>query len=402
MVAKRAYITDYIGLDIMRFFLSLAVVLRHYFFFYYRLLDLGPVLRNQPHYHVLGIFYKYGHYSVQVFWLISGIIFQSVYYEDIAASEIGFGEYAFLRFSRLYPLHFVTLLIMAMLQYTYLSTYNTFFVYQPEDIKHFLMQLLFMGSWYPFFEHSFNIPVWSVSIEIFVYIVFFLLALAGILKNKGLYVVVAVTIIFNLFGILNPFGECLTFFFCGCVLARAINKGVSLQSLLIKYGVAAVVCAGIVALVHHYYPNLSEDTVRLLIDVPLIPVASFAVIASVIVFRNVKSKGVLKIFKNMGNMTYSLYLVHCPVQLAILLILKPENPAIFDNTWFLLLYLAISVAVGWLVFEYFEKPAQKYLRLKYTALRAGRTAQPNSDSGTNSDEGSKQPASNEGHLQTQS
>src|SRR4030095_15480338 len=109
MVAKRSYITDYVGLDLMRFFLSLAVVLRHYFCFYYRLGNLDTIIKSQPYYNILGIFYKYGHYSVQVFWLISGIIFQSIYFEQIADAGIGFEEFAFLRFSRLYPLHFATL-----------------------------------------------------------------------------------------------------------------------------------------------------------------------------------------------------------------------------------------------------------------------------------------------------
>jgi peptidoglycan/LPS O-acetylase OafA/YrhL len=234
MVAKRGYITDYIGLDLMRFLLSLAVVLRHYYCFYYRLANLGSILRTQPYYNILGVFYKYGHYSVQVFWLISGIIFQTIYFEDIAAANIGFEEFTFLRLTRLYPLHVVTLLLVTVLQFVYLTSYHTFFVYQTEDLRHFLMQLLFMGSWYPHFEHSYNIPVWSVSIEIFVYIIFFLLALAGVLGRKGIYFVVALTIIFNIFGILNPFGECLTFFFCGCLLARSINKGTSLQILLVK------------------------------------------------------------------------------------------------------------------------------------------------------------------------
>jgi peptidoglycan/LPS O-acetylase OafA/YrhL len=42
----------------------------------------------------------------------------------------------------------------------------------------------------------------------------------------------------------------------------------------------------------------------------------------------------------------------------------------------MLFYVATSVAVGWLVFEYFEKPVQTYLRSRYATYKAGRTAQP--------------------------
>ena len=120
MINKRSYITEFIGLDLLRFFLSVAVVLRHYYYHFYSSISgeppnasIGPEL---PFYNVLRFFYSSGQLAVQMFWLISGLIFYSIYYEEITHKKINFANFSFLRFTRLYPLHFLTLLIIAVVQ----------------------------------------------------------------------------------------------------------------------------------------------------------------------------------------------------------------------------------------------------------------------------------------------
>ena len=47
MEGKREYITDFIGLDLLRFILALVVVVRHYYHFY------GPF--PDSHFNILGM-----------------------------------------------------------------------------------------------------------------------------------------------------------------------------------------------------------------------------------------------------------------------------------------------------------------------------------------------------------
>lgn len=373
MSTKRKYITEFIGLDLLRFILSVAVVIRHYIHFYgpfsSRTYEYdGSVMTEQPFYNVLGILYHHGHYAVQVFWLISGLIFYSIYHEEILNKKISFGNFSFLRFTRLYPLHLLTLLGIIFIQFSFFRVYHTyFFVDQAFDLKHFFLQLFFMGSWFPSLEHSFNIPFWSVSIEIFVYIVFYLITLAGLTKGKGLFLVLFVALLFNFDGILPPFNESLLYFFFGCLLARLIQAGIPLKSLLIRYILVSIACIVLVKVLRYF---VAEDSGifsdHFLLIVRLIPITSSLVLIFILTFHAITSKRITSFFRNLGNMTYSLYLVHYPIQVTIFLLLRPNSYTVFNSPKILILFLASSILVGWLAYEYFEKPVQKYLRFKFS------------------------------------
>jgi hypothetical protein len=66
----------------------------------------------------------------------------------------------------LYPLHIVTLIIVAPLQYIYLQTHGQYFIFS-ESASSFIAQL-FASSWFNWRTASFNGPIWSISVEILV------------------------------------------------------------------------------------------------------------------------------------------------------------------------------------------------------------------------------------------
>jgi peptidoglycan/LPS O-acetylase OafA/YrhL len=63
----------------------------------------------------------------------------------IRTGRLPFGQFVMLRFSRLYPLHLATLLIVAALQWLYDVQHGETFVYLVNDPAHFTMNLLFAG-----------------------------------------------------------------------------------------------------------------------------------------------------------------------------------------------------------------------------------------------------------------
>src|SRR5688572_11798762 len=163
MEVKREYITDFIGLDLLRFILALVVVVRHYYHFYGPFPDsqfdvggFGTGMTDEPLYSLLSPLYNFGHMAVPLFWLISGLIFYSVYHVEITKNEISIGRFSFLRFTRLYPLHFLTLLIVAALQTFYYFQYDSYFVYQENTPSRFMLQLFFMDSWHVSGFNAFN------------------------------------------------------------------------------------------------------------------------------------------------------------------------------------------------------------------------------------------------------
>ena len=103
-----------IGIELLRFAAALAVLIWHYQNFLIGSPGHPELVRAaQPLSFLLGPLYAYGNSGVELFWCLSGFIFTWKYIEPIHAGGVSFARFIWLRFSRLYPLHFATLLLVA-------------------------------------------------------------------------------------------------------------------------------------------------------------------------------------------------------------------------------------------------------------------------------------------------
>jgi len=166
-------------LDNLRGLASLSVVVFHYKHFYFSApgalaSDFDP--STQPFYSFLKIFYNMGYNAVQLFFVISGFVFFFVYYKSLCDQKLSGFHYFVVRFSRLYPLHAATLLIVALGQWNSIRVTGQFTVYPYNDFYHFVLQLFFASHWGLQLGESFNGPVWSLSLEVVVYFVFYVYA----------------------------------------------------------------------------------------------------------------------------------------------------------------------------------------------------------------------------------
>ena len=91
--------------------------------------------------------YTKGWLAVDLFFSLSGFIFYWLYARRVAEIEISATKFMQLRFSRLYPLHLATLLIVVFLQMVSMNSRGSYFVYSNNDIYHFVLNLLFASSW---------------------------------------------------------------------------------------------------------------------------------------------------------------------------------------------------------------------------------------------------------------
>src|SRR5260221_11156995 len=131
------------GLELLMFVSALAVVIWHYQHFYFqRGQAIGFRTAQQSFFFALKPFYLYGNNGVEVFWCISGFIFFWKYAEQIRNREISAAKFAWLRFTRLYPLHLATLLIVVPLTAAYKAQTGTYFVYPWNDLRHVLLNLV--------------------------------------------------------------------------------------------------------------------------------------------------------------------------------------------------------------------------------------------------------------------
>jgi peptidoglycan/LPS O-acetylase OafA/YrhL len=153
-------------------------------------------------YHVV---LKEGYIGVSFFFILSGFIITYTYKDKFLNNTITFKNFIIARIARLYPLHFLTLLIAIPL------TFKELFINNQEWIKKlfaniFLIQSFFNDTGY---FHSFNGLSWSISDEMFFYIMFPFLILIIFRKNisfisNSLIIIVLFLIVIYLMDIPHP------------------------------------------------------------------------------------------------------------------------------------------------------------------------------------------------------
>jgi peptidoglycan/LPS O-acetylase OafA/YrhL len=325
---------------------SLSVLIWHYQHFFYS----GPTAFTpdiQPLFSVLKIFYLNGYFAVQLFWCISGLVLCHAY---VGKQSVKLREYAMARFARLYPLHLTTLLVVALLQILSKSLFDSYQIYFENDFKHFVLNLFYIQSWGLEKDFSFNAPSWSVSVEITVYILFFIFLktlrrtrLIGSLAMLGLWVLVThfYPTIF--------FGECLSYFLIGVSIWFATSKVTFKKSLFIGLLSSSV---SYFLLSHGQTNKAAAIIITLVFSISLLDR-----------FPKMLNQ---KLFKRFGELTYSVFLWHIPLQLVIIISVIKFNidRSIYTSPIFMFAFLVATYTVGNFSFTFIEKPTRKYLTSK--------------------------------------
>ncbi|MGJ5178236.1 acyltransferase family protein [Bradyrhizobium oligotrophicum] len=341
-----------LGLEVLRFLATIAVLLWHYQHFAYlanRPVDF--VRSEQPFYSVFFPFYEAGEYGVVIFWCISGFIFFWKYNTSITDGTVGGWTFFVNRLSRLYPLHVSTLLLVAGLQAIYFAHRGFFFVYQDNDVFHFVAQLFMASEWLAVTGSSFNGPIWSVSVEVLVYAAFFLT-----LRVLPASPVVNLAVILAGIASGTLIGKCFVFFYAGGLAAMARQAVADAPFRRNLEAMAA--CATVAVPVTLWLAGI--DLAKLSAPLLLItaPLLLFCCSGPIVLPRRVEA-----VLETAGNMTYSCYLLHFPIQLMIALVFASlGRPIPYVNHLFWIGFAASTLTAAYLTYRWFEAPAQRLIR----------------------------------------
>jgi peptidoglycan/LPS O-acetylase OafA/YrhL len=349
--AERVNTKAFTGIEIGRFLCAVAVILWHYQQFFQRGLEGGgsdapSEVVKYPFYSVLSFFYLNGHHAVVIFWMISGFIFFWKYGESVHERKVTVYRFVVLRFSRLYPLHLATLIIVAVLQALYISSHREYFIYNHNDTAHFLLQLAFASNWLRSLPFTFNGSIWSVSVEILAYAFFFLLVR---FFRPGLVLCFVVAVVFKALDHFQPqdLFVCIEYFFVGGAVVRLIEKLNRTQSRIAFW----LCAAGIVAI---GATRLGSGTVIIFAFCCL---TAFALLNEALGAR-------FERVSKLGDLTYASYLIHFPIQLALVLVVDwlGISRTVFLSPVALIAFIVVTFGLSWVVFHGFEMPAQKRVR----------------------------------------
>lgn len=345
-----------LGLELLRFISAIAVLLYHYVHFA-QLSGAAAVPRSEwPAYPLLWPLYDYGQYGVQIFWGISGYIFFWKYGAAIRSCAVSARDFFWLRVSRLYPLHIATLLAVAGLQAVHRQMTGADFVYPAQDAGLFARQLFLATDWGTAAPFNFNGPIWSISAEVAVYAVFFLLIRQFTPTRNLCFSIVLAGLGLQLAGLDWVSVGCATYFFAGGLATFMSRSSVKPAAIALALLLAACWLTGMLA-------DRGKLPMILLIAVP----GLLALLAQ-------DWKGLdrwQQPIQFAGNLTYSSYLLHFPLQLLLAIAVAAGGIVpVMTSPLFLAAYIGVTLVAAATSYRWFELPAQQWLRRRTLKRRS--------------------------------
>jgi peptidoglycan/LPS O-acetylase OafA/YrhL len=348
------------AVEVIRFLAAFSVILWHYQFYFFGGQSSRELL---PLSGMLSIFYNSGLHAVEWFWVLSGYVFFFNYRDALATRSVTGFDFFCRRFARLYPLHFTTLLVVSVLLLLYRNLFGSSYPHYTEGITiwTFISQL-FMASNWTTTEYTFNGPVWSVSVEVLIYVLFFILStyanIAGLTKTlliSLLYLVLYYIVTRRGFGTSTWIAECAACFYLGGCIYEVRAR----YSLDIAGGVWQVL----------FWATLAVAVFALYYFQPTYALSFFIPASAILLFvcsDAIERSSIVGKLARVGNWTYSSYLLHFPVALLIVIgarLMNLDIVAIARRPIFLVAYVVLVFVLSDLSYTFFEAPARRALRL---------------------------------------
>jgi peptidoglycan/LPS O-acetylase OafA/YrhL len=352
------------SLDALRGFAALSVVLVHWLFWLSddnRHSRPGLTMSSLPGYDFLRFFYWSGDAAVGLFFSLSGFIFYWLYRDSIRARSVDGRQFVVARFSRLYPLHLATLLAVAAGQAAYASiNHDVSWIFGPNDVPNFVKHLLIFPLWTPHRNFTFNTPVWTLIIEVLLYLVFFVVARWGSLRFVGTVVMLVVSYFARNYS--NDISHGMTGFYMGglaYLMFERIESGWVERVLRIVLGVSWPVAF----ILGCHYIDIARTPFAIFDGTYALYVLFPATILYLAVLE-ARRGGLGGRLDWLGELSYSSYLLHFPVMLAIALVFRATGTSLdlMLTLPALIAYFAALIPVSLACHRAVEQPVQDWLR----------------------------------------
>jgi peptidoglycan/LPS O-acetylase OafA/YrhL len=340
-----------------------------FFFAFFVCLSHLPFLKEDIRYKVMfETIFSEGFLGVSFFFILSGFILSLNYKEKIINRKITLIQFFVARFARIYPLHFITMLVSIPAFYS--------------GGKNLLYNVLLLQSYIPnqhvFF--SYNAPSWSISDEMFFYVMFptlmiFLHKISNFLKTIFLLAFITLILLLNVLLIdlvkihywlyISPFVRVFDFILgillFDLVLYLKNKKSTLKQSLFNFLEVAGIATLVIFFIFHNNIPISYRFSIYY-----WLPMCMIIVGVSHIFIFNESTTWISKILSwkilvYLGEISFGFYLINY-----LVLIYANKFNGLFGlhikNIPYAVETFIITLIVSIFAFEYIEKPLNRTIK----------------------------------------
>jgi peptidoglycan/LPS O-acetylase OafA/YrhL len=332
--------------------------------------------------YLMAPFYRHGELLVDFFFVLSGFVLARAYWNDQRSAM--FANNVRDRIARMYPLHLTTLCAVAVMQWVLVNHLaSPPFVYLYNDTYDFALNLLLLNRTGLERGLSFNGPSWSISTEFVVNILFLAaIALPRNMVRAGLFGIFAVLLAVILKGgLINDTGmpgsgndilRTIIGFVCGVALHRVHSHWLSPSGL--KGGLADGLAIAAACAFLCYSP---QGDLAGLLHLVIVVICFPALIVGAIHGRIVRWVLTLPPLVYLGTISYSIYLVHFPLQLGVHLVSVVYLARMpYDSGFFLVGFFFAVIGLASITHRLIEVPGRTLLRKRSTAVLVEPLARP--------------------------
>lgn len=352
----------------LRGFSALWVCLHHYNYGHYNGDNLGPYYN----------FSKQGSWGVIIFFVLSGFVMAYVYNEWFRnrPTKREYLNFIGLRIARVYPLHLLTLLLWLGFCLIGFIGFNS-----NDSIYTFVLNLLLLQAWGFTPSISWNQPSWSISVEMFAYLLFpwwIFIAQKVHLRLLGIGLILLL-----LFIIYPPHVRFLRLLFTMAdqkLLVHQFDYGLSMITWFYNFAFGTFIFLFIARQKFNRLQIEGFFILGILLILGMVSIADYlgsgVISAGVSLATGILVSGLYNnsrlgdiILGNrpavfLGNISYALYLSHIMTPLVVNQVFMRLHLNWRMTNWLMPIQLFVAVFVASLLFHNFEKPSRLWWRSK--------------------------------------
>jgi peptidoglycan/LPS O-acetylase OafA/YrhL len=333
----------------------------------------------------LNKFFIHGNSAVVYFFLLSGFI-MAINNDE---KKVNKKKYWIDRFSRIYPVYFLGILVVIFfplfgkiidfVKYDNSTLYQALILGLDETLAYLkinytglILNLFLIQSWFTDFRYAISAPNWSLSTEIFFYFLFPFIfpIITNFNKNTFLLVVtliwLLISIFFGYFGnvffknsdiqqIINMPIAYIHIFLLGLTVGWWIKKSSFEERIKMRNGTFLI--AAIFTINYLFFDGFNNFHHTLMYQ-------SSIFLWIILTIVSVKSKSIIefltrKEFLVLGDLSYSLYILHLPISIYVSLVFSSLN---YSPTQVFYISTIISLASSYICLKFYEFPMRNFVK----------------------------------------